>query len=506
MPDSVRSRYLVTLGTQVFRLLLSVLSAAVVPRTLGPAIYGNYSFLLSTAAALRGVLDNSTQQAFFTFSSQERASGPLTKLYALVLGGQLLIVLAIIGAAAAAGKTEWLWHAQKVDQIVWVTILDWFLFLALSLQQLGDSKGLTVKLQLIGAGVSVLPLLGLLILWATATLNFYTFTGLNLLSAVLSSGMLGYWLVVRNRATFWQGALAVRTYVQRWWRFAKPLLLLQYYLPVVAYLGVYLIQRWYGSAEQGYYALALQWSAFAMVFTNAAVWIFWREIAHHSASGDLRLAALTYEKFSRLFVFLVLVLSCWLSAGSGLLVQIVAGDRYLAASRVLAIMAFYPVAQTLGQLTTASLKATDRTASYARWSVLLSIPDLLLTYVLLAPTTALVPGLHLGAVGMASKMALFGIVSVQVYDWTCCRHLGLSYVATLRRNIAAMATVGAIAFVILIWGSSWLLRAGLQNVKALGISSCAYGIAILTIIWLRPGLAGLTRGQVLRGVQLLGRC
>jgi len=122
-PESVRSRYVVTLSAQVFRLMLSLISATIVPRALGPAVYGNYSFLLSTSTTLRGVLDTGTQQAFFTFSSQEGASGSLTRLYALVLCIQFSIVVAIIALAGATGRTDWLWHAQRLDQIVLVTAL-----------------------------------------------------------------------------------------------------------------------------------------------------------------------------------------------------------------------------------------------------------------------------------------------------------------------------------------------------------------------------------------------
>jgi O-antigen/teichoic acid export membrane protein len=503
--ESVSSRYAVTLGAQVFRLLLSLISATVVPRALGPAIYGNYSFLLSTSSTLRGVLDTGTQQAFFTFSSQERASGSLTRLYALVLCVQFSIILAIIGLAGAAGKTEWLWHAQRLDQIVLVTVLDWLLFLALSLQQLGDSKGLTAYQQLIGAAVALLTVVGLLLLRATDTLSFYSFVWLILAGAGLNCVVLGYRLLVVNRVLFWNGVITVRNYAARWWRFTKPLILLQYYLPVVSYLGLFLIQKWYGSEEQGYYALALQWCAFAMVFTNSGVWIFWREVAHHTASRDLHVAAGIYEQFSRLFFFLALVLSCWLSASSGLLVQVVAGERFRSAAGVLAIMAFYPVSQTLGQLTMVSLKAMERTSSYARWSIVLSVPDVLLTYMLLAPPTASVPGLHLGAVGLALKTAVYGLVSVQVYDWLNCQFLGIRYAAILGRRIFAIVTVGAIAGVLLGVGGPLLRRSGIGGIPALGLSSCAYALMIAASIWLHPGLAGLTRAQLLRGMNLLRR-
>src|ERR1700689_3811712 len=235
-PESVRSRYLVTLSAQVFRLMLSLISATIVPRALGPAVYGNYSFLLSTSATLRGVLDTGTQQAFFTFSSQEHASGSLTRLYALVLCVQFSIVFAFIGLAGATGRTEWLWHAQRIDQIFLVTVLDWLLFLALSLQQIGDSKGLTSYQQLIGAAVALLTVAGLLLLRATNMLDLYSFVWLSIVAATLNCAVLIHRLLVVNRALFWSGVLRVRDYATRWWRFTKPLILLQYYLPVVAYL------------------------------------------------------------------------------------------------------------------------------------------------------------------------------------------------------------------------------------------------------------------------------
>jgi O-antigen/teichoic acid export membrane protein len=501
--ESVSSRYVVTLSAQVFRLMLSLISATIVPRTLGPSVYGNYSFLLSTSSTLRGVLDTGTQQAFFTFSSQERASGSLTRLYALVLCVQFSIVAAIIGLAGATGKTEWLWHAQRFDQIVLVTILDWLLFLALSLQQLGDSKGLTAYQQLIGAAAALLTVVGLLLLRVTDSLSFYSFVWVSLAGAGLNCIVLIYRLLVVNRALFWNGAITVRDYAARWWRFTRPLILLQYYFPVVAYLGLFLIQKWYGSVEQGYYALALQWCGFAMVFTNSGVWIFWREIAHHATSQDLRVAAGVYEQFSTLFFLLALVLACWLSASSAILVQLVAGERFHPATAVLAIMAFYPVSQTLGQLSMVSLKAMERTGSYARWSIALTVPDVLLTYVLLAPPSAPVPGLHLGAVGLALKTAVYGLVSVQVFDWLNCHFLGIRYRAMLGRRMVALTTVGAIAAVLLGAGGPLLRSRGVGGVTALTLSSGAYAVAIAAGIWWCPGLAGLTRAQLLQGMSSL---
>ncbi len=499
--ESVRSRYIVTLGAQVFRMFLSAISAAIVPRALGPAAYGDYSFLLSTSTAIRGFLDNGTQQAFFTFSSQEPTSGPLTKLYSAVLGLQLMAAFAFAGVAIALGRTDWLWRAQQPDRILLVMAFDWALFAAVSLQQLGDSKGQTVRLQLIGAGVAVLTLCGLLALYFTGSLTFHTFVGLNLTGAIATCVAFSWRLIVRNRAQFWSGAVDVARYARRWWDFTRPLILLQYYLPVTAYLGSYLLQRWYGSQEQGYYALALQWSSFAMVFTTSGLWIFWREIARHSAARDQQQAARTYVQFSRMFFFLALVLSCGLSAASSPLVDVVAGERFRPAGVVLAIMAFYPLSQTVNQLTSVSMKATERTRSYARWSILLSVPDLILAYFLLAPADAAVPGLHLGARGMAIKTALYGLVTSLVYDWLNCQFLGIEFRRALAHKLRAAGVVGGAAVVALGLGAPWLRRMGVPDLAALCAASAVYvavtGLA--TLAW--PAIAGLTHAQIAHGLR-----
>lgn len=497
-PDRVGARYAATLGAQGVRLLASFVVAMIVPRTLGPALYGTYTFLLSTAATLRAFVDTGTQQAFFTFSSQERASGPLTRLYACALALQFLVVMGIVAVALITNRYEILWHGQQPDHIVWVTLVDWALFLALSLQQLGDSKGLTIYPQLIGAGVSLASLACLVLLWATGSLGFHSFVWLNLASAFVSSGILAWWLLGRHRALLWEGALAAGNYLKRWWRFARPLVLLQIYLPLVAYLGIWLVQRWYGAAEQGFYALALQWSTLALVFTNAGVSIFWREIAQQSAGDSPHLAARTYMVFSRMLFFISIVLACGLSAGSELLVHIVAGPAFAPAIAVVAIMAFYPASQTLGQLATAALKATEQTSRFARWSVALSIPDLLLVWLLLAPSTAAIPGWGLGAEGMAIRTAVYGLLSVHVLDWMNCRSMSLPYRDVILPRLLGALGAGALAFLTIRIGGAWLAGSGAGDIPALVLASLAYGLGILAMVWFAPKLAGLERDQLQR--------
>lgn len=496
--ESVRRRYAATLLTQMIQLAAAIVTGGVAPRALGPAAFGNYSFLLSTASTIRSFLEPSANQAFFTFSSQEKNSGALTKLYALLLLVQIMIIFSAIGILSWLNSTGWLWPYQAVDQIIWVTILEWSLFVTTCLRQLGDSKGLTVRTQAIVLFTALINVIGLLGLNAFEVLNFYTYVWLNLFTALLIGSALGYWLLVVNRAITWTGNLRdhISGYIKRWWAYASPLILLEYYKPIVTYLGIYLLQRWYGSEEQGNFALAAKWSAFVLVFTSSALSIFWREIAYAMANDQHERAAKTYYKFTNVLFFLALVLCTWLSFNSSLLVNILVGDEYQAAVPVLALMAFYPLQQTYGQINKAALKGAEKTKQVRNLTILLSIPELFLSYFLLASPNAPLPGLNLGAMGIAIRMVVYGLISVQTYEWMSHQTFGLSYISTLVQKLVVATLVFACGWLALLSVSAALTMFNFNALGMLLVSTAIYFTLIVILVLLRPQLSGISRNEI----------
>jgi O-antigen/teichoic acid export membrane protein len=309
--------------------------------------------------------------------------------------------------------------------------------------------------------------------------------------------------LVVNGAITWEGNLYehISGYIKRWWAYASPLILLEYYKPIVAYLGIYLLQRWYGSVEQGNFALASKWSAFVLVFTSSALSIFWREIAQAMAKGERERAAKTYFKFTHFLFFLALVLCTWLSFSSGFLVETLVGDQYQAAIPVLALMAFYPLQQTYGQINVAALKGAEKTKQIRNLGILLSIPDVLLSYFLLASPNAPIPGLNLGAMGIAVRMVAYGLISVQAYEWMSHQTFGLSYLTTLFQKLG-------MAFLVLVSGwltlrnlGSQLVILSLSPLTIFVISTGVYFIVIAMIVFLRPQLLGINRNEMNENIQ-----
>src|SRR6185295_5097325 len=331
--ESIGQRYAATLAAQVVQLAASVAGAGIVPRALGAAAFGNYNFLLNMAGTVRGFTEPSVQQAFFTFSAQEERSGGLTRLYALWVILQLAVILLLIVTAAATGLAGRIWPGQRTNDILLITLVDWAGFLVISLKQLGDAKGLTVRPQLIGAVSAVTVLVGIVALAATGHLTFFSYAILSIVAAAATAASLAYWLLVRHRDQCWYGLLrgSVRRSLRRWWAYSRPLILAEYYTTFLAVLSTYFIQFWYGSVEQGQLALATRWSAVVLIFTSSGVMILWREVASAAARHDLVGAGQLYRQFSQLLVFVSLVLSTWLACASPTLVNVFAGTEYAGA-------------------------------------------------------------------------------------------------------------------------------------------------------------------------------
>jgi O-antigen/teichoic acid export membrane protein len=271
--------------------------------------------------------------------------------------------------------------------------------------------------------------------------------------------------------------------------------------PAGVYLSTYLLQRWYGSIEQGNFALASKWSAFVLVFTSSALSIFWREIAHAMANKEHARAANVYLQFTHILFFLSIVLCTWLSFGSTLLVKILVGNEYAPAIPVLMIMAFYPLQQTYGQINVAALKGAERTKLVRNLGIMISIPDLLLSYFLLASVDAPIPGLNLGAVGVAIRMVVYGLISVQAYEWVSHRVFNLSYVKSLARKAGVAVIVVLCALVSMAGIGALLSHSNMLPLFTLAICSVAYFTLVWAVLLLLPEMVGLERMVLLNYIQ-----
>ena len=104
--DSLNKRYAYSLFANIVGLGAGMIAAMVIPRGLGPAAYGNFSFLTNFFQQLIGFLGLGTPNAFYTKLSQRPDEHKLISFYLYILlgVGGIVAVFLIVATNSSSFK------------------------------------------------------------------------------------------------------------------------------------------------------------------------------------------------------------------------------------------------------------------------------------------------------------------------------------------------------------------------------------------------------------------
>jgi len=122
--------------------------------------------------------------------------------------------------------------------------------------------------------------------------------------------------------------------------------------------------------------------------------------------------------------------ACFLAVQADKIIYLMGGKNFQRAHLPVAVMFFYPIHQTYGQLSGSVFPATGETIRYRNIGIILMLLGLPLTYVLLAPERML--GLNAGANRLAIKMVVLQALAVNVQLYFTAWTLNLNF----RRYVA----------------------------------------------------------------------
>ena len=176
--------------------------------------------------------------------------------------------------------------------------------------------------------------------------------------------------------------------------------------------------------------------------------------------------------------------SSWVEATTG----------YAAAWPCLALMFLYPVHQSLGQIQGTYFFASGQTGTYTRIGIVLMALSIPVTYLVVAPAASPVPGLSLGALGLALKMVVLQIVGVNIQAAVIDRANGWA------PDYAHQALVLG-GFAALGWLCKWAGQslAGASPAAVMALGSILYAVVSGAVVLRRPQLVGVedARGRFL---------
>lgn len=495
---SLARRYAFKLLANVASVPVYLVMEAILPRALGPRMYGNYSFATTLFQQLSGFLDMGTSTCFYNALSRRQSE---TGLWIFYLRVSLLVALISLLAAlcmqippvgAALMPDVPLWLAPLAA--LWAFLTWW----GRVLRSMNDAIGATAPSELTRTVVSLLAVALLGALFWSDRLNIYSLFAQQYLMLVATA--LGYWLVTRRhwrqqdaRLRFRLGKARKRAYRREFFEYSHPLF-------VQALLSFFLLaaERWLlqwfdGSAEQGFFALSQKVSMACFLFVSAMTPLIMRELSIAWGQQDRAAMGRLLTRFAPLLYVVAAYFSCFTLAEGPALVNIFGGAEFAAAILPVQIMALYPLHQAYGQLAGSVFHATGRTRVLRNVAALECVYGFAAAWFLLAPPALL--GLNLGAVGLALKTVCVQCLTVNLYLWLASRFIPLNFWRNFAHQIWSLAALTLLAFVC----RQLTIALGFGGLDSLGrffLSGVLYSLFCLALCLAAPQMLGLSRREL----------
>ncbi|MDO5536345.1 MAG: lipopolysaccharide biosynthesis protein [Desulfovibrionaceae bacterium] len=492
-------RYLFKLLANIAAVPVYLAMEAILPRALGPRLYGEYSFATNLFYQMAGFLDMGTSTCMYNSLSRRQTEGGLVSFYLRVSGLVLLITMSaglFLSAVPSCGSL------LLPDVPLWLVpfaafwaFLTWWCQV---MRSMNDAIGATVPSELVRTTVSLVAVCALCLLFVLDALNIVTLLAQQY--AMLGITALGYWLVTTRcgRGTWENGGRLAwsiekkrfRAYCREFYEYSNPLFIKALIVFVMIAVERWLLQWFNGSAEQGFFALSQKVCMACFLFVSAMTPLLMRELSISWGQRDLAAMGRLVDRFAPLLYVVAAYFSCFTLAEAPALVYIFGGSEFAAAVLPVQIMALYPLHQAYGQLGTSIFHATGRTRVLRNIQICELFYGLGTAWVLLAPPELC--GLGFGATGLAVKTVCVQMVTVNLYLWLASRFVPLHFWRNLGHQVWSLLLLLGLA-----WLCRWLtIEAGLGDLTSIMRFLCSgviYTVLTAAVGLAFPALLGLTR-------------
>jgi O-antigen/teichoic acid export membrane protein len=497
---SIGSRFLLAVAANALRSLVSLVTGLLIARGLSPQGYGKLTFLLGSFVAIRALLDLGSSNAFFTFISRQRRDRAFYAQYCGWLAVQFLLSFLLVAAIFPQSVLEHIWLGEDrgtvlialiasfLQQQVWSTI-----------GQIGEASRLTARVQGMNVGIAVAHLLVVCVLLALDQISVRL-----VMLAVIAELVIAVLLAARLLRTppaspTEQVHTTLRGSLGQYARYCRPLILVGIVGFLYDFADKWLLQKFGGAHQQGYYQIAAQLAAVSLLATTSIMNIFWKEVAHVGARHDHARLALLYNRVNRGLVLIGAAIAGFLVPWSEALIGFLLGPSYAGTWPIFALMLLYPIHQSMGQVNATMFFAAERTQAWMTISIVGQLLTLPVTFLVLAPAEGyMVPGLALGALGLAIKIVCMNILLTNAQAVLLARFNGWRF-----RWLWQIAVVGAL----LLLGYSarvvatWLVPGASADqplLLAMGmlVAGLLYFVGLVLMVRSFPASVGCERGDL----------
>ena len=493
--ESLKKRYIAKLSANLVGLGINLVTQTIIPRGLGPKAYGDFNFLTNFFTQITGFLDMGTSIGFYTKLSQRQQDFGLISFYLSFTGIVSFIIVILVWCIHVAGAYTTLLPDQDLFFIYLAAgwgILVWFVQV---LNKMADAYGVTISTEvarIIQKGLGLAIILALFLMKQLNLTNFFfynyfifIFLGLAFIWVMERSGrsLFRAWKLTHNQ---------IKAYAKEFYSYSHPLLVYALIGLVVGVLDRWMLQRFSGSVEQGFYGLSYQIGAICFLFTSAMTPLITREFSIAFGEKNLLEMSRLFRRYIPMLYAIAAYFACFIAVESRKVTVIIGGGQFYQAVVPVAIMAFYPIHQTYGQLSGSVFYATGQTALYRNIGIISMLVGLPVAYFLIAPRHML--GLDAAATGLAIKMVAIQFIGVNIQLWFNARFLKLRFWRYFAHQIVCIASLLFLAFL----SSGVVDNLGLSGNILISflISGLLYSCMVMVLIYFAPVIFGLQKDDI----------
>lgn len=488
---SVLSRIQFSFFANLARSAVAFITGIFIARSLGPEQYGAMTFLLATFLASRQLLDMGSSTTFFTLISQKERSRRFIMWYLVWLSIQFIVPLAGITILMPRAWVEVIWRGEQTGLIALAFIAVYSQYILWgAVLQMAESQRLTRMVQTVSLAIAVIHFLLVIFAWHGGWLE------VSLVYVAIIIEMLGAVILISTRLKFQATTPQVdapTAIFSEFWRHSISLVPYAWLGCAYEFVDRWMLQTYGGSIQQAYYSVAYQFGAISALATSSFLNIFWKEVAEAHHQKNINRVRYLYSKTLRSLFFVSAASAGFLVPWAGEILRVVLGPDYVGGVATLTLMFFYPIHQSMGQITGTMAYATGQLSLYARIGMIFMAVSILVTYFILAPDTAALPGADLGSLGLACKMVIMQIVSVNVLAFYLAHRLEIRY-DWVFQPITVIITL-FIGFSVHFIASPFILGDIIFWPNFI-LSGLIYLISLILLVVIAPNLIGLERTDI----------
>jgi len=494
--QSLKKRYAAKLSTNLIGLLIGLATATIIPRGLGPKGYGDFSFLNNFFIQLIPFFTFSTSFGFYTKLSSRNNEFGLVSFYGRITAIAISLLFVFFLISKAVGTTNLFWPDQSINFILMAILFVSISSIATILQQISDARGITVSTEIAKIIIRVFGLILILALFSTNKLSLTNFYYYHYFILLILNSVFIYLLYKSGFSLFQNWRLSrsqLKSYFREFYSYSQPLFLYGFVGVFIALFDRWILQKYGGSIQQGYFGLSVRVGALCFLFTGAMTSLITREFSIAHIKNNIIEMKRLFRRYVPMLYSIVTFIGCFIAVQSENVTYFLGGNQFSSAALPMTILAFYPIHQTYGQLNGSVFYASGRTKLYSKIGMTFRVLGLPIAFFALAPSEYL--GLNAGATGLAVKIVLVQFIGVNVQLFYNAKLLKLNFIKYFAHQLIIISLLISISFLSKLLIDSFSVFSASRIINFLS-SGVLYSSIVVILVLIFPLIFGLYRRDI----------